>query len=721
MKIIEFTESALKEANKMFIPEKLLKNRPIVEGYTIDGATSKDLDDGINIRRNGENYSVEVSIADVAQFVRMDSELFNIAFERVETRYMLDFNEPMLPRILSEYKLSLLPNKPNPAITFDIEVSNDGEILDFGIRETAFHSLNRLNYAQFDQILEQKEDSPEREVFRLMAEFSDKLLEARRNKGALAIYDLTKGIYTNEEGVILSLSKELAHKSNIVVQEFMILCNKGLAMYCAKNDLPLLYRNHTAKLNTPDRKIILEQISTVLEEPQYLTALKERAVLWFDRAKYSPMVLGHYGLNEAAYTHATSPIRRIADLINHQLIKSFLNKTNKSYTNEELTLLSDQINSAKLEISEQKAESFKDKAVMALSLKLKSASEEELVKMDNSQFEPILDRAVKSGLLFPNMMKALKNRFENETIDVIMIYDILFKNMELSEDWREFKTMALDFAYKTSGMPISLINMSSQKGFLENFDTEVNQTATGFSACSKVLYNGKLIQPEKPSFSTKKKEAISRSAGRLLYQILDIPFNESEEILELPLPAKDIETLNSSEEKNYVGELLELVIRNHTWSDPEFNFQLVGLSHDPIVNCSGMIEIDNDTISVYAKSNNKKDAKQLAAKKILQIIKDKGIIKIKEPDIVLHENALGSNYIGLLQEFCLKNKLPVPDYQFTQRELKHITLFICDLDMTYKKNEHHWSASGNTKKEAKHIVAEKACQDLLKRKLTTTK
>ena len=49
-----------------------------------------------------------------------------------------------------------------------------------------------------------------------MSDLAGMLLNYRRNKGALAIYDLKKGIYTNEEGLILPLKKEMAHISNIV-------------------------------------------------------------------------------------------------------------------------------------------------------------------------------------------------------------------------------------------------------------------------------------------------------------------------------------------------------------------------------------------------------------------------------------------------------------------------------------------------------------------------
>jgi ribonuclease R len=551
-----------------------------------------------------------------------------------------------------------------------------------------------------------------------MNEFAQKLLEVRRSKGALAIYDIKKGIYTNEEGIILPLSKELAHQSNIVVQEFMIICNKGLAMFCANNNLPLLYRNHTARLNTPDRKTILEQISTVLEEPQHLTALKERSYLWFERANYSPSILGHYGLNEPAYTHATSPIRRIADLINHQLIKSFLKKSSKAYTQEELLSLSDEINKAKLEISEHKAESFKEKAIMALSLKLNSATSDELIAMDNGQFESILDRAVKSGLLFPNMIEALKSRFENNNIDVIMLYDILFKNPELKDEWIAFIIMALDYAYQTPGIPISLINLSAQKGFLEDFDTVVNPTVSGFSALSKVIYNGKLIQPEKPSISVKKKEAVSRSAGRLLFQILDIPFTEQEKDIEKTIETKELDKTEKNDGTNYVGILLEKVTKNKSWGNPEFTFQVIGASHNPTINCKGEIEIDHNLISVYATSNNKKEAKHLAAKKMLKIIKDtvpEDITEVIQPD----ETGIVLNYVGMLQEFCMQNKIPVPDYIINQRIEKKSLVFDCDLQFNYNETNYHWSGCGLNKKEAKYIVAEKAYNEFLKIKLNT--
>jgi dsRNA-specific ribonuclease len=193
---------------------------------------------------------------------------------------------------------------------------------------------------------------------------------------------------------------------------------------------------------------------------------------------------------------------------------------------------------------------------------------------------------------------------------------------------------------------------------------------------------------------------------------LDLPFTEAEEVPESRIPDYEIVNHKMPSEQNYVGRLLESAMKYKNWSNPEFTFQMTGPSNTPTINCKGEIDVDNNTIFVYATGSTKQDAKQLAAKKMLKIIKDTVVIEEQEPVRPSLETDIASNNVGLVQEFCMKNKLPVPEYLFSQKGLKHITLFICDLKFTFKDNKYHWSASGITKKEAKQNVAEKAYQEL---------
>ena len=50
-----------------------------VKGYTIDGPKSKDLDDGFNISKSGDDYILQISIADTAEFIGRESSLFKPA------------------------------------------------------------------------------------------------------------------------------------------------------------------------------------------------------------------------------------------------------------------------------------------------------------------------------------------------------------------------------------------------------------------------------------------------------------------------------------------------------------------------------------------------------------------------------------------------------------------------------------------------------------------
>jgi len=219
-----------------------------VKGITIDGPSSGDLDDAFWLEREPQGgYRLQVSIADVGSLITPHTTpaLDETAFQRSFTRYYADRNTPVLPRELSEGALSLLQGQPRPTITISIPFDTHLRAGEPQIQRTALCNERRFAYGEVDEEI----DHP-RTTFAPMLQdayhLAWRLLQARRAKGALALYDLNTGWITTEEGSLIRLPEGQRHKAQIIIQEWMIVTNQSLALYFAQQGLPALYRNHAA-------------------------------------------------------------------------------------------------------------------------------------------------------------------------------------------------------------------------------------------------------------------------------------------------------------------------------------------------------------------------------------------------------------------------------------------------------------------------------------------
>lgn len=73
-----------------------------VRGFTVDDASTRDIDDAIWVEKSTAGWTVLVSIADVARAVAIGSENDVRARAMVTTKYFARGNSPMLPRELIE-------------------------------------------------------------------------------------------------------------------------------------------------------------------------------------------------------------------------------------------------------------------------------------------------------------------------------------------------------------------------------------------------------------------------------------------------------------------------------------------------------------------------------------------------------------------------------------------------------------------------------------------
>ena len=297
----------------------------MIKGVTIDDTATRDMDDAVWAEPSGDGWHVVVMIADVTKLVPFHSGIDQLAMARVETRYYASGNSPMLPRRLADQELSLWPGKPKDVLVIDMVLGDDLGILETKLSRGTMVSEAKLSDSEIPGILSDK-GHPQHAVIERMSRLASGLMARRRNRGALVFYDLKRGLVTGEEGSLRQLRRREDTIGYVIIQELMILANMAVAEYTVKNDIPILYRNHTARSAAPEREDLMKLLeSTAVVPVENLAAIRHTTHMMFNKAEYGAAIMGHFGLNLAAYTHFTSPIRRYADLVNHRQIRAHVN------------------------------------------------------------------------------------------------------------------------------------------------------------------------------------------------------------------------------------------------------------------------------------------------------------------------------------------------------------------------------------------------------------
>ncbi len=142
------------------LPRRNLLNEFFV---TIDGADTRDIDDGVSVKKQGDNYVLSVHIADVSHYVKAGGELDKEAFKRGTSVYFPDRVLPMLPQALSNGCCSLNEGEARLAFTCKMLIAgggtdktaaeNAGKVLESEIFPSLVRSAYRLTYDEVDAML----------------------------------------------------------------------------------------------------------------------------------------------------------------------------------------------------------------------------------------------------------------------------------------------------------------------------------------------------------------------------------------------------------------------------------------------------------------------------------------------------------------------------------------------------------------------------------------
>lgn len=327
-------DAAYAEADAFTLPDNWKDGRVRLNGIAIDSPTTRDRDDAIWLEQNSDDtYRLTVAIADVASFLPQLPDSMAYAQERGETKYLRTSNIPMFPPRISEDVLSLHPSTLKPVFAVNMDVDPTGSVESVWLNHGRMWGES-MTYAKVNWLVanpDKGNDDTMLEYFR----FATRLMEARQERGALAIYDTNQGVMTNADGEIVKFAPGSTRAAQLIVQEFMILANIAVAEFMAHENIPGLYRNHAIRSDA--RMKDLER----LKQGEFDV---DNLGLIYERARYSTQLTGHAALNLDAYTHFTSPLRRFADVVNHAQLRAFLQDRRYPFDRKQLSAIAEHLN-----------------------------------------------------------------------------------------------------------------------------------------------------------------------------------------------------------------------------------------------------------------------------------------------------------------------------------------------------------------------------------------
>ena len=335
-----------------------------VTTFTIDPKDAKDFDDALSIRKlDGDFWEVGVHIADVTHYVKENDVIDNEAVKRATSVYLVDRTVPMLPERLSNFICSLRPNEEKLTYSAIFKMNNFAEIIDYQIARTVIKSDRRFTYEEAQDIIETGDGDFAEEVLKL----NELALILRTNRfaaGAIAFERSEVQFELDDNGKPLGTYLKEPKDSNNLVEEFMLLANKTVAVHIGKPNAngskprSFVYRIHDVpnierltnfsefikrfgyKIKTQGKNTaVSSSINNLLGEvsgKKEQNMIETLAIRSMAKAIYSTKNIGHYGLAMKYYTHFTSPIRRYPDMLVHRLLTKYLTEDVKNVDAAEL-------------------------------------------------------------------------------------------------------------------------------------------------------------------------------------------------------------------------------------------------------------------------------------------------------------------------------------------------------------------------------------------------
>lgn len=588
--------------------------------FTIDDTRTRDMDDAIDVLCTDTGWTVRISIADVAKHVTPGSDLDKMAMERGATQYFATGNSPMLPRDLAEWRSSLFPNKIRPSLNVEVMFDRQANVVSRTVQLGEVVSEAKLSYAEIPGILEQ-ESHPFHANLRAAKDLTTGLLHKRQEAGALIFYDLNKGWVTTEDGTLKRMKRREDTVGYVIIQEMMILTNCMIAQYLAEQGIPTLFRNHEAKPAAPGREALMRDIVALLDAPVVdLESLQKQNHLMFNRAEYGVRNVGHFGLNEKAYLHFSSPIRRYADLVVHQQLRAHLKGLPLPHNEEQLGTIAAHLNA----LNQAQRDQVKQHYVgQAEDRARHNITARRLEGLSGKDFERAVKVEIRSGASpSDSLVEAWTHRLDQNDIPNLCVTEVLMVTGE-AEGWEVLQEAAVEALEERPEDAVAVLHQAQTLGWgVPHF--EINQGGPAhlpsFTARAHTSIGEKQFEATVSCTAGGSSRLVrQRAAVELLRNIVlrkEQDLNDRKVVLvdgpQAPPPVVLKKAVKQDLNKNPISVLME-ISQAKMIAAPIYNYDLVGPPHAPIVTCTATFMGQ----TVQAVAAKKQDAKTAAAKALV--------------------------------------------------------------------------------------------------------
>lgn len=324
------TSSLLDELQKENDPYKKIRiDRTKEDIFSIDPKGCKDIDDAIHFKELEKGYEIGIHIADPESWLHNKGiTIYEKARLLTSTLYTPFRNFHMLPEEMATNFCSLLEGKERRATSLILTFNKEKEITDYHFEKSII--INKKNYTYNNFSVE-------------------KIPEMHFN-----FFKFVKNLYHDE--VIDS------HK---FVEKLMVLANSTTAKFLSEKCPKFLILRKMEKINM----IEFVEDPNLNEMMNFLRSSGAEYTTMDDKEKEHGML----GID--LYTYFTSPIRRLLDLENHQLIGSLLMGIKEDFDEDGMRVFVDHLNHMQKMIKKAQRE--------ALNLYLAFTLEDELVEGGN--------------------------------------------------------------------------------------------------------------------------------------------------------------------------------------------------------------------------------------------------------------------------------------------------------------------------------------------------